>query len=404
MLLPWKATSIAQSRAVPTRRLRILHVVTRYLHGGSEQRIRDAIAATPLAEHVLLVGAEADLARPPGPNCIVRRVPILHAEMSPLKDIWSLLEVIRFMRLEGPFDVVTTHQSKAGVIGRIAAALTLPEAKIIHSYSMANFGEGYRSIESALFKNIERVLSRSTDQYSVVGEDLLGRLVAAGLPREKMTTIRSGVELRPFRAINTQRRQRGPVDHDVKLLFVGALTKRKGADRLLHLANDAANNLGRRILLTVAGTGPLGPPTYPSTISAEKYEVRYLGYSPAVADLMLPADLLILPSTAEGLPQVLVQSFAAGLPFVSYDIDGGHELISQGACGRVVPLGDEEAFVSAIGEVLESDVANENTCSTSNYLAQWDRLHIFDAYSQMYSVGSVEATIVKECHAPDLFA
>ena len=72
-------------------------------------------------------------------------------------------------------------------------------------------------------------------------------------------------------------------------------------------------------------------------------DVALLGFVKPVEPLLWRADALVLLSNAEGLPQVLIQAAAAGLPFVTYDVDGGREVVALGAVGQVVPLGDVEA-------------------------------------------------------------
>ena len=68
-------------------------------------------------------------------------------------------------------------------------------------------------------------------------------------------------------------------------------------------------------------------------------DVGVLGYVKPTEPLLWRADAVVLLSNAEGLPQVLIQAAAAGVPFVSYDVDGGREVRALGADGDVVPLG-----------------------------------------------------------------
>ena len=91
-------------------------------------------------------------------------------------------------------ELVVTHQSKAGVLGRLAArAAGAPP--VVHSLSMADFGPGYGTVESRLFRALERNLARWTTGYAVVGTDLATRFGQIGVPVEKLTVIRSAVRL-----------------------------------------------------------------------------------------------------------------------------------------------------------------------------------------------------------------
>ena len=80
--------------------------------------------------------------------------------------------------------------------------------------------------------------------------------------------------------------------------------------------------------------------------------MRLLGHVSDVPRVLRAADVLALPSSAEGLPQVLVQAARAGVPFVAFDVDGVAELLALGAVGRSVPLGDRDGFAVALRDAL----------------------------------------------------
>ena len=172
----------------------VLHVMTRYLRGGSEKRLRDMVAAFPEARHMLVVGDDSspDAARREMALAAVRVVPTLVRQPSPIDDLRALASIWRIMRALSP-DLVVTHQSKAGVLGRLSARwLRIPN---VSSLSMANFGPGYAAAQSGLFRALERSLRRSTTAYAVVGHDLARRYEGIGVPRHKLRVVRSGVRL-----------------------------------------------------------------------------------------------------------------------------------------------------------------------------------------------------------------
>ena len=105
----------------------------------------------------------------------------------------------------GSFDAVFTHQSKAGLLGRVLGrAAGMP--RIYHSASMASFGPGYRRAESTAFALAERSTAPLVDRYFVVGSDLALRLRLNGVRAEKLTIVRSSIELG---ALPCRRRPRG---------------------------------------------------------------------------------------------------------------------------------------------------------------------------------------------------
>ena len=106
--------------------------------------------------------------------------------------------------------------------------------------------------------------------------------------------------------------------------------------------------------LAVAGEGPLADELAGGGRCgrARPATSRCSGSSKPVEPLLWRADALVLLSNAEGLPQVLIQAAAAGLPFVTYDVDGGREVVALGAVGQVVPLGDVAGAADALMRLL----------------------------------------------------
>jgi glycosyltransferase involved in cell wall biosynthesis len=338
---------------------RILHVATRYLRGGSEQRIRDIVGAIPEAEHHVVVGIDSDpeLARRDLRPASLTTVRSLVRDPSPARDAAALRALVRLLR-RARFDLLVTHQSKAGVLGRIAARIVGPPA--IHSLSMANFGPGYPGWQDAVFRTIEGRLHGWTAAYVVVGWDLAQRYAGIGVPAEKLTVVRSGVSL-PTETRSDARRREVRCKHGLPsgrpiVLYLGSLEARKNVLDLVPLLRrlvDAAATSGLRPFLAVAGEGPLSQQLASSlVVSGLSGDAALLGYQTHPGPLLAAADAVALLSGAEGVPQALVKAAAVGTPFVSYGVDGVSELIELGADGRIVAPGDVEGAAAALGHVL----------------------------------------------------
>jgi glycosyltransferase involved in cell wall biosynthesis len=224
---------------------------------------------------------------------------------------------------------------------------------VVHSLSMADFGPGYGRIEDRVFRSIERVLARWTAAYAVVGQDLARRFEANGTPPEKLNVVRSGAPLPPpdlTPAIARRRLEQRfgiPIGPPV-IAYVGSLEERKNVLALPELHAAVGDQFDRDVLLVVAGDGPLRDPLQDRLgLRGQTDSVRLLGHVDGVDDVIVGADVLVLLSSAEGLPQVLVQAAAAGTPFVASDVDGVAELLDLGAEGVAVPLGDVAAAATA---------------------------------------------------------
>ena len=341
-------TAVATAGSVTTGQpSRILHVCTRYAVGGSERRLRDLISALPDHEHDVVLGADSDLdlARRhlPGVGIVVE--PMLRRSVSVWRDPVALVRLRRAI-VEHAGDLVVTHQSKAGVLGRLAARAA-GSPPVVHSLSMADFGPGYRRLESRVFRAVERSLARWTAAYAVVGADLASRFGRIGVPAEKLTVIRSAVPLPRATDDRTALRREVAAAYGLPpdrpwILSVGSLEERKCVlDLPILLQQVLLLDTGRTPFLVVAGDGPEEARLWALVrqVGLED-DCRLLGHVDDPGDLFLTSDVVVLISRAEGLPQVLVQAAAAGTPYVATDVDGAGELLELGAVGTVVDLGD----------------------------------------------------------------
>jgi glycosyltransferase involved in cell wall biosynthesis len=338
-----------------------LHVITRYQRGGSERRVRDSIRALPELRHHLLVGADSDveLARQQTGAERAWVLPTLVRQVDPVRDLRALVALRRLVR-GGGYSVVVTHQSKAGVLARTAAIAGGPPT--VHSLSMASFGPGYGRAENALFTRLERALGARTAAYCVVGADLADRFGAIGVPRDRLHVVRSGVPLPDSVPARDEARRllddrHGTTPGRPLICYVGSLEPRKNPVLLAQLLQRLHDRMSEPPDLLVIGDGPqrddLTAELRALGLEGHATLTGYLAEPHQVHDALRAVDVVVLLSEAEGLPQVLVQSAAAGTPFVSFDVEGVREILALGAHGSAVPLGRLDEVVDAVQHWLE---------------------------------------------------
>ena len=179
--------------------MRIVHVVTRLLRAGSEENTLACCRWQAEAGHevVLVHGAEADaaLAAAAGVRCIA--LPEMVHPIRPYADARALAALRRLYLRLAP-DVVHSHQSKAGVLGRLAADV-VPEARVIHGLHLLPWAH-VSGARRRVYLAAERAVAGRTDAFIGVSRALCEAYAAAGIaPRGRLHCVRSGMDLARFR-------------------------------------------------------------------------------------------------------------------------------------------------------------------------------------------------------------
>ncbi len=241
--------------------MKIAHVVTRLAGGGTERNLAASLEVEVRAGHEVTVicGAVSEAYRRQVPEDVMflevpslQRNPSVKADLAAWGDLRSILN-------SGRYDVVHSHQAKAGALARVAIKRR-SDALVVHTVHMANFGAGYSRMSSLLYKNIERYCARRTDFLCFVGVELKSDYSHARIVGKRGSLVlRSSLDVDKFLGARRLRdgaasakahRQGAPT----AVLMVGALEPRKRhALALRALENDLR---GGRLELTIAGDGP----------------------------------------------------------------------------------------------------------------------------------------------------
>jgi starch synthase (maltosyl-transferring) len=136
------------------------------------------------------------------------------------------------------------------------------------------------------------------------------------------------------------------------LLFVGRLDPQKGPLQLLEAAAELFTEHSD-LQLVMVGDGPLATELRAWTVvRGLESRIHFVGRQADVAGLMRAADVFVLPSLWEGLPNVILEAMAAGMPVVATDVEGVRDLLIEGDSGTIVPRNGEFPLAQAIGHVL----------------------------------------------------
>ena len=338
--------------------MRIVHVITRMILGGAQENTLATAKGQAARHEVTLVtgpetGSEGTLlpeAEAAGIRVVVE--PCLVRDLHPWKDFRALFRLARTIRALGP-DVVHTHSSKAGVLGRLAAfrACVPVVVHTIHGHSFHPFQARWRV---RLFRAIERRLARRTSRLIVVAGCLVGQARDAGVGREgQFDTIYSGFDVEAFRCPPASARAEVRASLGIPpgaFVFgtVGRFAEQKRHDLLLEaVAKVAARRPDARFLWV--GDGPLRD-RLQSQIArmglSDRISIAGLVPRARVPAMLAAMDAIAHAALWEGLPRAVAQALAAGLPVTAFDTDGVAEVVRNGETGWLVPAGD----VSALAE------------------------------------------------------
>ncbi len=344
--------------------MKVAHVITRMIVGGAQENTLysvQGLAALPGYEVSLLTGpetgSEGNLLAGIGGDLDIRVVPHLVRAIHPVSDARAFAELYGAFRAMRP-DIVHTHSSKAGVVGRAAArAARVPvvvhtlHSLVFHDYQAAPVNFAYRSLK--------RMLSPLTDHYVSVSDNIRERAVAAKIgTADRHSTVRSGFFTDDFVAqLVPQAEARRKLDLPEDRLIVGVVARLfplKGHAEILEAASRLVENQPD-VLFAFVGSGPLLAELQRDVEARGLgHNVRFVGrIDPSEITLAFSAfDVLAHCSLREGLARVLPQGALAGLPIVCYDLDGSAEVVRDGVNGFLVDPKDHQTFADRLERLL----------------------------------------------------
>jgi glycosyltransferase involved in cell wall biosynthesis len=344
-------------------RVKIAHVITRLDLGGAQGNTLYTWSHLDRArfEPMLVCGVggmldeEAAALSEPDDGPRLRRLSALVREVDPARDLLALLQLINLFLAERPA-IVHTHSSKAGILGRLAAAFAGVPV-IVHTYHGFGFNDYQPSLLKSLYAALERFCCRFTRAIVFVSRanEEYARRHRLGDPA-RYHLIRSGVRLSELPARVAERGKAkaalGFGMHKPLVLSIGNLKPQKNPADFLAMAERVGAQEPDTEFLFV-GDGPLRQRLEFQLIAKGLAgRVKLPGWRRDTAQLLALADVFVLTSLWEGLPRALVEALKSGVPAVCYAADGVVDLLQDGVNGFVVAPRDVNALSDRVLRLL----------------------------------------------------
>ena len=344
--------------------MKICHVITRMIVGGAQENtLLSARGAVEAGHDVTLVtgpspGPEGELLKKVScPGLKIVECPWLVREISPVKDFKAYRFLIKLFRKER-YDVVHTHSSKAGVVGRFAGkAAKIP--LVVHTIHGLAFHRYEKPWKNFLYILSERAAARCGQRIYAVAQAMIDQSLAAGIGKPEMyKVVYSGMELEAFLNARPEpelRRTLGIPENAFVFATLARLFPLKGYEDFIPLAIKLAKKR-KDVHYLIIGDGIMTE-EIKSRIDGENLTDRFsfAGLVPPgeVCRYLALSNTLVHFSLREGLPRAAVQSLASGRPVIAYALDGTPEVVISEKTGWLLDPSNLTDAENAMEDAVE---------------------------------------------------
>lgn len=284
----------------------------------------------------------------------------------PIRPVWDFLGMVRLWRYlrKERYDIVHTHTSKAGFVGRLAARLAGVRI-VVHTVHGFAFHEQSGTAAKKVYIVLERLAGHACNLLVTVSEYHRAAAQQLGIGRPgRLIAIPNGIDPNRVAPTNTRdevRAELGLRPDEIALMTIGRLADQKGIEFALEALSLMEPDLRQNIRLILAGVGPLADYLAGKAVElGVDSVVDFLGFRDDVGNLLAAGDIVLLPSLWEGLSITLLEAMAAEKPIVATTIPTNVEATRDGSCAVLVPAKDSVALARAISMVAADQQIRED--------------------------------------------
>ncbi len=342
-------------------KIKVAHIITMLELGGAQQNTIYTIEHLDRGKYdpVLISGPGGILDQEVQNSRQIRCffIPHLVRPISPLRDTLALISLYRLLKSE-KVDLVHTHSSKAGILGRWAAHFA-KVPKIMHTYHGFGFNDYQKWWVRKLLIWSERMTARVTDKLVTVSGENIKKGLANGIGEEgQYAMIHSGIKIKAFSDISIdvdgKRREIGIEKNEPVIGMIACFKPQKAPLNFIRLAKRVCSVCPQAKFVLV-GDGELRPKIEKLIEQLNlKTRVVLTGWRRDIPQIIRIFDVLVLTSLWEGLPRVFLEAWASGKPVVATKVDGAREAIIDGKNGFLVEPDDLNRMAERVIWLIEN--------------------------------------------------
>lgn len=348
----------------------IVHIITRLDKGGSAENVLvtcDRLTRTGRYEASLICGKTEFAAG--NSSCHTVVVPSLVRSISPVNDLkafWYVYRALRNLRA----DIVHTHSSKAGFIGRWAAWLAGVRTIVHTPHGHVFYGYEFSSFTSFVYLMLERICVPVTDKLIGLTNGEMNESIGYGVGKAgQWAVIHSGVDY-PALKPGTRERMRAAFGIQPTDIVVGTVARLEHVKGVTHLVDAAAGfctrKTGPKVICLIVGDGKER-----SLIEKQidelgiRNSVICTGMRNDVFELMSAMDIFVQPSLNEGMGKTIIQAQSVGLPIVGSRVQGIPDAMQENLTGLLVPPADPDALRKAVERLINDEQLRKHMSSAA---------------------------------------
>ena len=353
---------------VDKKKIKILRIINRFNIGGPVYNAVLLSAFMPEEYETLLIGGmpeenEANslyIAKKYGISPVLisemQREPNLMNDNSALKKIKEIIR--RFQP-----DIVHTHASKAGALGR-KAAFDCGVPIVIHTFHGHIFHSYFSWWKTKLYQLIERRLSKKTTgiiAISAIQKDELSLKYRICHP-SKIKIIPLGFDLRPFNENLKEKREHTRNSYalegsDIAVAIIGRLVAIKNHQMFLDIIEKVNQKTRKKVVYFIVGDGEESDNIQESIkpLKEKGMDIRMTSWIKDIATFNAGMDIICLTSKNEGTPVSLIEAQAAGIPIIATNVGGIKDIILEDKTGYIVNTDDIDGFAEKLWELIENE-------------------------------------------------